>query len=323
LAPDVTTPADIVSRSLSAIGAQALGEPLDTDQGNLAFAILNDVIDQLSNEHQMIPGVQEVIHELTANQYVYTIGPGGMVGASFTGAIAGNTLTVTAIASGAISVGQTITGLNVLAGTVITSLGTALGGNGTSAIGTYQINTSQTVGSEAMTSSAVRPLRINSAFVRVVNSITGTLDFPVNILNVDQYERIGIKTLSGPWPRAVYMQSSMPVSVLYYWPNPSQGEVHLFCDGIISRFQTMQDTISMPQGYLMAFTWILAEALMPFYPGTAAVAETRAMIPQFAQQARAYIKRTNSVPQNPATFDDLISARSSPDASFILHGGFA
>lgn len=320
----MTTPADIVTRALSALGAQALGEPLDPDQGNMAFGILNDVIDQYSNDHQMIPGVQEVIHELTPNQYVYTIGPGGMVGATVTGSIAGNVLTVTALASGALAVGQSLTGTGIAAGTVITALGTGLGGNSTGAIGTYFVNTSQTVASTTITASSPRPLRINSAFVRVINSTTGTLDFPVAILNVDEYERIGIKTLPGAWPRAVYMQSSMPVSVLNYWPNPSQGEVHLFCDGLLGRFQTLQDTITLPQGYVMAYTWLLAETLMPFYPvaaGTAA--ETRAMIPGFAEQARAFLKRTNQVPQNPATFDDLLAARSGPDASFILHGGFA
>ena len=85
----MATPTDIVSRSLAAVGAYAVGEPLDPDQGNFAFSLLNDVIDQYSNDHQMIPGVQEVIHELTPSQYVYTIGPGGMVGATVTGSIAG------------------------------------------------------------------------------------------------------------------------------------------------------------------------------------------------------------------------------------------
>jgi hypothetical protein len=159
--------------------------------------------------------------------------------------------------------------------------------------------------------------------VRIVNSAAGTLDYPVAILNVGEYERIGIKTLPGPWPRAVYYQPSMPIGVLNYWPNPSQGEVHLFCDAVFARFQTLSDTVVLPQGYVNAFKWILAEQLMPSYPATAAAAEIREMVPRFADQARAFIKRVNAVPQEPATFDDLVAARSGPDAGWILHGGFA
>lgn len=69
----------------------------------------------------------------------------------FTGSISGNTLTVTAVASGTLYVGQTINDTTgaITAGTSITALGTGIGG-----IGTYLVNNSQTVASEAMTSSA-------------------------------------------------------------------------------------------------------------------------------------------------------------------------
>lgn len=77
-----------------------------------------------------------------------TTGPTGSppAGASFTGAIAGNTLTVSAVASGTLAVGQPVSGAGVTAGTVITALGTGTGG-----AGTYTVNTAQTVASEAMT----------------------------------------------------------------------------------------------------------------------------------------------------------------------------
>lgn len=68
-------------------------------------------------------------------------------GASFTGSISGTTLTVTAISSGTIAVGQTIVATGVSQGTTITALGTGTGGTGT-----YVIYLSQTVASRAMTS---------------------------------------------------------------------------------------------------------------------------------------------------------------------------
>jgi hypothetical protein len=66
--------------------------------------------------------------------------------ASFTGSISGTTLTVTAVASGYVGVGETIHGSGVTAATYITALGTGTGG-----VGTYTVSASQTVSSEAMT----------------------------------------------------------------------------------------------------------------------------------------------------------------------------
>lgn len=315
-------PLDLVTKSLSAIGVAEAGETLEASMANDAFDLLNDMMEQWSNDRMLLYCVQEAILELTASQYVYTIGPGGAVGAAFTGSISGTTLTVTALASGAISVGQTISGTGITTGTTITSLGTALGGNGVNALGTYRLSLSQTVASIAITSAAVRPLRINSALVRVVNSASGTLDYPVAVINLEDYELIGVKTMPGPWPRAVYYQPSEPLGVLNFWPNPSSGEVHLFCDTVLNRFASLSDTIQFPPGYFMALMWSLADYLIPFYPATGAAAETRAKIPGFAKVGRDMIRRSNMAPQQTMRLDSVISARGGRDAGWIMHGGF-
>jgi hypothetical protein len=69
--------------------------------------------------------------------------------AEFTGSISGTTLTVTAVASGTIKVGQWISGSGITASpqTTITALGTGTGGTGT-----YTVNQSQTVASTTITS---------------------------------------------------------------------------------------------------------------------------------------------------------------------------
>lgn len=67
-------------------------------------------------------------------------------GAVFTAAIAGNTMTVSAVASGTLAVGQCVTGVAV--GTTIDALGSGAGGTGT-----YTLNISQTVASTSLASS--------------------------------------------------------------------------------------------------------------------------------------------------------------------------
>lgn len=316
----VTTPLDLLSKSLSDIGALAAGESVEANVANDAFDTLNDMLDQWSNEKMMLPYVQEVIHELTGGTFIYTIGPNGNVGSVVTGSISGTTLTVTALTSGAIAVGQTVSGTNVLSGTVITSYNTGRGGNGTSALGTYNVNISQTVGSTTITTYSPRPLRINSAFVRIVTSITGTLDYPVAPITSEEYELIGIKTLAGPWPRAFYYQPSLPMGVLNYWPNPSSGEMHLFCDMQFVRFQTMTETIILPPGYIMAIRWNLAELLLPSYGRNEPTLIN--LVQKFAAQGREYIKRTNMQPQQASRFDPVLVSNRRKDAGWILHGGF-
>ncbi|MFP3277642.1 MAG: DUF3383 domain-containing protein [Paraburkholderia sp.] len=91
--------------------------------------------------------------------------------AAFTGAISGTTLTVSALTTGAIAIGQKITGTGVAAGTVVTGFVSGTGGTGT-----YTVNNTQTVASGSMTGAYVAPAvtfdSVSSAFV-VTSGITG------------------------------------------------------------------------------------------------------------------------------------------------------
>ena len=68
-------------------------------------------------------------------------------GAVVTAAIAGTTMTVSAVTSRTLAVGQVLTGSGVTGGTTITALGTGTGGTGT-----YTVDQSQTLASSSMTS---------------------------------------------------------------------------------------------------------------------------------------------------------------------------
>lgn len=69
--------------------------------------------------------------------------------ASVTASISGTTMTVTAVGSGTLSVGQTLSGSGVTAGTKITAFGTGTGGTGT-----YTVSVSQTASSTTITGAA-------------------------------------------------------------------------------------------------------------------------------------------------------------------------
>ena len=325
----MAVPYDIVSRALKDIGALEAGETPSPDAAKDAFEMMNDMIDQWSNENMMVFNVTEIICPVISGQTQYTIGPNpstlNFIGASFTGSISGNILTVTAIASGAIAQGQTLSGTGITAGTKITQFLTGAGGN-INETGTYQLNISQTVASTSITAYYQKPLNIDSAFVRVNTTSNGQpitgggLDYPMSVLALQDYEMIGLKTLNGPWPKAVYFNPGSDSGNLFIWPSPSQGEMHLFANTLFSRYDSMYEDLQLPQGYSMALRWCLAERLMPMYGKASATQIT--MIQTFAGQAKATLKRTNMSPLQTARYPDALLVNKSKDAGWILTGGF-
>lgn len=325
----MAVPFDIVSRALKDIGALEAGETPTPDAALDAFEMMNDMIDQWSNENMMVFNVTEIICPVIAGQTQYTIGPNpstiNFIGASFTGSISGNVLTVTGIASGALAQGQTLSGTGITAGTKITQFLTGAGGN-INETGTYQVNIPQTVASTTITAYYQKPLNIDSAFVRVNTTSNGQpitgggLDYPMSVLALQDYEMIGLKTLNGPWPKAVYFNPGSDSGNLFIWPSPSQGELHLFANTLFSRYDSMYEDLQLPQGYSMALRWCLAERLMPMYGKASATQIT--MIQTFAGQAKATLKRTNMSPLQTARYPDALLTGKAKDAGWILTGGF-
>ena len=75
-------------------------------------------------------------------------------------------MTVTAITSGAIALGMTLSGTGITVGTKINGFATGAGGN-VNELGTYLLNISQNVTSTTINAYYQRPLSIDSAFVRI------------------------------------------------------------------------------------------------------------------------------------------------------------
>lgn len=93
---------------------------------------------------------------------------------TFTASISGNTMTVSAVSSGTLAVGQYVYGTGVTTGTYISALGSGTGGTGT-----YTVNNSQTVGSETITSNnAPNKLLVDTLDCPQIR--TGVSDFSIN-----------------------------------------------------------------------------------------------------------------------------------------------
>ena len=327
----MTAPIDIISRALKDIGALEAGETPTPEAAQDAFDMLNDLVDQWSNEDMMVYNTTEIIFPLIAGQVQYTIGPtpstANFIGSVFTGSITGNILTVTGITSGAVAQGQTLKGTGITTGTKIVEFITGAGGN-VNEIGTYKLNITYTapVASTSITAYYQKPLFIDQAYVRVNTQsngqpvLNGGLDYQVAILALENYNQIGLKTLNGPWPKALYYNPNADTGNVFVWPNPAQGEMHMFSSTIFSNYETLYDDIVLPQGYSMGLRWCLAERLMPMY-GKASQVQI-AMINGYAAQSKSTIKRNNMRPSAAAGYPDSMLVGRAKDAGWILSGGF-
>lgn len=327
----MTQPIDIISRALKDIGALAAGESPTPDAAQDALDMMNDMIDQWSNENMMVFNVTEIIFNVVPGQVQYTIGPDpqtqNFVGAQFTGSITGKVLTVTNVLAGAVAQGQYLSGTGITQGTQILSCLTGAGGN-VNEQGTYLLNIPQqaTVTSETITAYYQKPLNINSAYVRVNTYESGSpitnggIDYPIACISLENYNSIGLKTLNGPWPKALYFNPNEQSGNIFLWPNPSQGEVHLFAETVFRSYSNLYDDVNLPQGYSMALRWCLAERLLPMYGKTDQAVV--AMIGNFAAQAKSTLKRTNMAPMQVSRYQDALLMSRAKDAGWILTGGF-
>ena len=324
-------PIDIITGALKDIGALAAGEAPTPDAAQDALDMLNLLVDQWSNENMMVFNIQEIIWNVIPGQVQYTIGPNhttaNFIGAQYTGSITGNVLTVTAITQGAVVVNQFLSGSGITDGTKIISTLTGAGGN-VNEVGTYLLNITYAspVSSQLLQAYYSKPLNINSAYVRINTSGSGSpitnggIDYPIAILALENYNSIGLKTLSGPWPKGLYFNANEDSGNVFLWPNPSQGEVHMFAETLFRNYDSLYDDATLPQGYTAALRWCLGERLCPMYGKTDQA--TLGMISTFAAQAKATLKSTNMSPMRVSRYQDALLMSRAKDAGWILTGGF-
>lgn len=162
-----------------------------------------------------------------------------------------------------------------------------------------------------------RPLRITNAYTRLTQG-SSSVDYPCREVAFDQYAAIGLKSQPGPWPKAMYFNTSYPLATLYFWPVPSAGyEFHLWTDMVFAQAASLGAPISMPPGYVLGLQTNLACLLAPEY----GVEPSRELKEQ-ANQFKRLLKDMNAAPQAQVSYDGAIAGRPGNDAGWILHGGF-
>jgi hypothetical protein len=313
-----TTALDLITGALRNIGALESGETATPADSADALQVLNDMVESWSVDHLFIYASVENLLNFVPNQYQYTVG--NYVGGTFTGTLASGSPTISGVTVPAnLIAGGTLTDAQaaIPAGTTILSIGAntiTMSANATATVNPAEVITYTIPGNFPI----ARPLRITNAFTRITASGSTGLDYAIRIIPRDKYTAIGLKSVNGPWPTALYYDPTFPLGNLYFYPNPSQaGVLHLWTDTILSDFNSITQAINLPQGYARAIKKNLALELAPEYGKSAGP-----LLVKQAAESKQMIKQLNAEPTVEAFFDQHILRSRRNDASWIMDGGF-
>lgn len=98
-----------------------------------------------------------------------------------------------------------------------------------------------------------RPLQVESAFFTLNNT-----DYPVEVINKDQYDLIYTKSTTSNIVDHVYLKNDYPLAVLYVYPVAGSGSITLNTWTQLSSLASGTTTTSFPPGYERMLRYNLA-----------------------------------------------------------------
>src|SRR5277367_226524 len=128
-----STAGDIIAGGLLNLNSYSPGEPLAASDASTGLAVLNDLLDSLSNDEAFVYTQQETIFPWVAGQYEYSVG--NPIGGTFVGTVTSGNALISGISPipSQLVVGSTLTDLAAAIpnGTALVPVGTtviAIGG---------------------------------------------------------------------------------------------------------------------------------------------------------------------------------------------------
>lgn len=174
---------------------------------------------------------------------------------------------------------------------------------------------SQTIGPGAYFNVPIRPMRIESATIRVPDNV----DIPIRVYNGqagDQWwANQQVKQVTSSVPIAVYYSPDWPVGNLYYWPIPTTAYQTLLETWVLlQNIPSLATNINLPPAYWNATMLTLAEDLCGMFGK-----QVPQMLPVKARRAREALQSNNVKSPTTSTADSGMrnSARPSADFNYI------
>jgi len=138
---------------------------------------------------------------------------------------------------------------------------------------------------------SARPITIQ-AVTTAITGTAGNIDFPVVLVEYDDYAAIKLKTLQTNYPQYCYADGGYPYNNLTFYPVPSSAiPVTLYSYKQLGEFANVSESVLLPQGYYRMLVALLAIELAPSYQ-----LQASQNIIDIAAQAKRSIMRTNAKP---------------------------
>lgn len=106
------------------------------------------------------------------------------------------------------------------------------------------------------------PLEIVTAFTSINN-----IDYPCEIVTVEEYDSIPVKSGTGAYPDKIAFRSSTPLGRIYTYP-VSTGTLYIESRKLLQQFAASATSYTMPEEALMAIKTNLSMVLAPEYGKT-------------------------------------------------------
>jgi len=133
-----------------------------------------------------------------------------------------------------------------------------------------------------------RPIEVlDSSYI-----VYGGISYPLEILTIQDYNDIPLKTDAGDIPTHLYVLANMPDITVTCYPIPGATmTLNLWSNKLIQSFATLTDVVSLPPGYKRMLEYNLAIEIAPEFD-----AQLRPDVVQIAAASRRVLKRTNTKP---------------------------
>lgn len=137
-----------------------------------------------------------------------------------------------------------------------------------------------------------RPQRVEQAYLRVT-STTPSPDLPLEILTLEQWSALTIKTTASSLPIYLFPDDTYPLASLNFWPIPNQvSSVVLSSWKPLATIASLDTVIALPPGYERALVYNGAVEISPEYGK-----QISEVIASIATESKASLKRMNHNPQ--------------------------
>ena len=134
--------------------------------------------------------------------------------------------------------------------------------------------------------SGTRPVRVEDG----TYFVQGTLSYPLQLINKEQYDGISLKSSTSTFPQVMYVNMTMPDIELTMWPVPTSAiELHVVSVEVLTQPAALATTLAYPPGYERALRYNLACELAPEY----GVAPSRQVL-RIADVSKRNLKRINN-----------------------------